>query len=120
MFRLANIGVDLDHVAHGLYPRESHLTFNPVRDDWFALAITDEVMLHTTLLAAAIHISTSRGLKTFIEHDLLTERVLRQLNQRLTSRSELTDPTLGAVACLAMLEVRLHVTGDGLFQLIMT
>ena len=79
-----------------------------MREDWFALAVTDEVMLHTTLLAAAMHISTSRGLKTFVEHDLLTECVLRQLNQRLVSQSELTDPTLGAVACLAMLEVRLH------------
>ena len=72
------------------------------------MALTDEVMFHSTLLAAAMYISTSRGLITFDESDLLTGRVLRQLNHRLASQSELTDPTLGAVACLAMLEVRLH------------
>ena len=103
--RTADHAIDLDHIAHVLYPRESRLIFNPVKTDWFPLAVTDEVMLHTTLLAAAMHIQFSNSWTTTREPDLLTERILRQLNARLANRSELSDTTLGAIACLAMLEV---------------
>lgn len=81
------------------------MLFNPVKTTWFPLAITDEVLLHTVLFASVVHISFVSGCRSSEESDVIMEPIFRQLGRRLQDYTKLSDATIGAVSCLAMVEV---------------
>jgi len=97
---------DLARVAHSLYPLESHLTFNHVKTFWFPLAITDELLLHTVLFSSAATLSFESEKRLSTEASDIMKPIFRLLASRLEHQSKISDATIGAVSCLAMVEVR--------------
>jgi len=81
------------------------MLFNPVKTAWFPLAITDEVLLHTVLFTSVVHLSVVSGCRSSEESDSMMEHIFRQLGRRLQDKTNLSDATIGAVSCLAMVEV---------------
>ena len=77
-------------------------------DPMFHLAISDAVLLHASLALAASHWVVlggprSRVASSFYHHKVAT---LRIINERLDNLEQaLLDSTIGAVACLTILEV---------------
>ncbi|CZS98447.1 uncharacterized protein RCO7_04184 [Rhynchosporium graminicola] len=51
----------LYELAATWYPLEDHLSYNPVRESWFRLAMTDEVLFRTILLSSATHLGRKHG-----------------------------------------------------------
>jgi hypothetical protein len=96
---------DVAGVAHALYPLESHLSFNPVRRSWFPLAITDELLFHTVILSAAVTLSFRSEHRQSTEASKIMRPIFRLLTSRLKNQSSISDATIGAVSCLAMIEV---------------
>lgn len=92
-------------MAHSLYPLESRLVFNPIKQAWLPLAFTDELLLHTVLFTSVVHLSVVSGCRGVEESDNLMEPIFRQLSQRLQDKTKPSDATIGAVSCLAMVEV---------------
>ena len=84
---------------------DSHLTFNPVKTSWFPLAIADELLLHTILFASAVTISFTKEHRQSTEASDIMKPIFRLLTLRLEDKSKITDATIGAVSCLAMIEV---------------
>ena len=84
---------------------DSHLAFNPVKTSWFPLAIADELLLHTILFASAVTISFVKERRQSEEASDIMKPIFRLLTSRLEDKSKITDATIGAVSCLAMIEV---------------
>ena len=84
---------------------ESHLAFNPVKTSWFPLAITDELLLHTILFSSAVNISFLKEHRQSAEASDIMKTIFRLLTSRIEGQSEISDATIGAVSCLAMVEV---------------
>jgi hypothetical protein len=104
----ANRYSDVDGIAHALYPLESYLSFNPVIKSWFPLAITDELLLHTVLFSAAVTMSFKAEHGQSAEASNIMKPIFHLLTSRLKDHSKISDATIGAVSCLAMIEVNCY------------
>jgi hypothetical protein len=84
-----------------LFPLESVLVSNPLRDSWFPTALQDQVFLTAILWSAATHFKglvSSTGAET---HEELHGALLGLLRHSIESDPEPSDGALGAVSCLA-------------------
>jgi len=101
-------GEDPVRVGHAFYPLEGHVPFqfNPIQSVWLPLALTDEVLLHAILYATALHLWRATSGDSSRDVSTLTNIVFNGINRRLAD-NKLSDATVGAVSCLAMVEVRL-------------
>ena len=97
---------DLNGIAYRAYPLETLFIFkyNPAKTVWFPLAVSDELFLKAMIFSSAAHPSATYG---YSEIGPELGSVINALNQRLESQApeSLSDTTLGAVTCLAILEV---------------
>lgn len=99
-------------IMHAVYPLGSLLSYNPVRTEWIVNIVHDEALFRAVTLAAAVNLSLSGGF--FIperERDRLADLVLRTLSERISS-GKIDDMLLGAIACLAMLDVSLGFSSE--------
>ena len=78
--------------------------YNTLAKIWLPAAVNDEVLLHTILFASALHHYSVSGGREFKDAHLLMKVILDRLNRRMQAKT-LSDPTIGAVSCLAMCEV---------------
>jgi hypothetical protein len=101
--------IDLHFVADVLYPLASHLSFNPIRDKLFQIAITDEVWYYTVIYCGARHfVGLNKSLQSFQDVTMLMDMVLRRLKYtvaRARAGEGPPDTILCAIACLITLEV---------------
>ncbi|KAI1376859.1 fungal-specific transcription factor domain-containing protein [Hypoxylon crocopeplum] len=88
-----------------LYPIEAYWGFNPSRDVWVPLALTDPVLLNSVLFTSEQFLARMTGKKECplaINH--LTQTI-QILNERLRDPSQqISDPTIAAVTGLALTE----------------
>jgi len=100
-------------MAEAMYPLESLLIFNPVKKIWFHRAITNEVLLHSTLFSSAMRLSLTTS-DPNLRNDVivLMNFLFRHVHRKLASMDKLSDDTIAAVSSLAMSEViaQFHVT----------
>ncbi|KAB8346222.1 hypothetical protein FH972_023267 [Carpinus fangiana] len=107
-------------IGNAVYPFPSSLSFNPVETSWIPCALSDEVFFKTLMFSSASHLAfMSGGGKESTLPKVILQSVFRQLGDRLGERKNLSDATIGAVTCLAMVEnmrgnfgnYQLHMTG---------
>ncbi|KAH8879796.1 hypothetical protein GQ53DRAFT_738107 [Thozetella sp. PMI_491] len=88
-----------------MYPLSSFLAFNPVKRDWLPTAMADEVWFPVILYVSAITLASQTGYDTTLrDAPELLNMALQNLNHRLAANMTPSDETMGAVACLAMLD----------------
>lgn len=91
------------------YPFEARLSYNPVRSEWFPLALRDKMLFQSVLFSSASHLAHEDGRIDF-EPDLLIQPVLHHLNKTIQETETFSDATIAIVSCLAMVEVRSYAT----------
>lgn len=95
-----------------MYPFAKRLAFNPVDTSWIPLALSDDVFFSTILFSAASHLSFIQGQKNATLPAVILQSVFRALGERLGAQKDLTDATVGAVTCLAQVEVDARLRSD--------
>ncbi len=101
----ADFRTDLQVIALSWYPFEARLAYNPVRSEWFPLALKDEMLFKAVLFSSASHLAYEDG-RTEFEPDILLQPVLYHLNRIIQEAETFSDTTIAIVSCLAMVEVR--------------
>jgi hypothetical protein len=96
---------DLHAVPSSWYPLGDYLTYNPVNDEWFRVVMTDEIMLRGAAYAAASRLALTRGEKDSPEQGILLQQVYQHLKRRIQEHDIPLDATIGALSCLASVEV---------------
>ncbi|KAF2184487.1 hypothetical protein K469DRAFT_634018 [Zopfia rhizophila CBS 207.26] len=88
-----------------LYPLSPFFSFNPAKQNWLPIALTDEAWFYTILYVSASVLAGDTGCHTkFQDAACLLDNALRRLNWRLATGVMPSDETMGAIACLAMLD----------------
>ena len=67
--------------------------------------MADELLLHTVLFSAAVTLSFFKEHRQSSEASDIMRPIFRLLTSRLDEKTEISDATIGAVSCLAMIEV---------------
>jgi hypothetical protein len=102
-----NWKVDFYKAASAAYPHESLLLFNPARTDWLPMALSDETWFYATLYVSARSLAFMTGCEASQRDAVfLFNEALVRLNNRLCTPGLLSDETLGAVSCMALVNVR--------------
>ncbi|KAF2496782.1 hypothetical protein BU16DRAFT_560099 [Lophium mytilinum] len=91
-------------IARTLYPLHDTMIFNPAHKFWFPLALTDEALFRALLYVSALGLTTLPGSKASASEDStsLTRPLFGLLSRRLNDLSKVSDATIGAISCLAM------------------
>ncbi|KAF2816650.1 uncharacterized protein BDZ99DRAFT_515230 [Mytilinidion resinicola] len=94
----------ISQIARVLYPLQDNMIFNPAHKFWFPLALTDEALFRALLYVSALGLTTLPGSKASASDDPtgLTRPLFGLLSQRLNDLSKVSDATIGAISCLAM------------------
>lgn len=92
-------------IGNAVYPFPNKLTFNPVQTSWIPCALADDVFFQTLMFSSASHQAfLGGGQKKSLLPPRILGSVFSQLGQRLDCNRNLSDATIGAVTCLAMVE----------------
>jgi hypothetical protein len=77
-----------------------------LKEEWLRFAVTDDALLHATLIISAFHVALLRG-KTFsVDAFRHQTKLVRVLNNRLSdSALSCSDSTILAISCLGLIEV---------------
>jgi hypothetical protein len=93
-------------VADLLYPIEAYWGFNPTKQLWVPLALTDPALLSSILCSAGQFRARMNGEKEPLSAINHLKQTIRILNERLQGPlQEISDSTIAAVAGLALTEV---------------
>lgn len=78
---------------------------NP-KNEWLKYALSDPVLFHATLLISSVHLALLQGGILGEEVFYYKGETIRLVNDRLGDPEHgATDATIGAVACLTVIEV---------------
>lgn len=97
-----------------MYPLSQKLSFNPIRDRWFRVIVTNEIWFLTVIYCAARQLSNDNPCDRY-EKDASTlmDRILGRLRKSITDTGKgdvPVDAVVCAVACLTTIEVSNEAT----------
>jgi len=102
--------LDLHGVSSQMYQLADNLSFNPIRDRWFHLIMTDETWFYTVVYVAAKSLEKETGAQQSSQDaSLLMDFVFGRIKNsvaRATEGESPSDSVIGAVSCIVSLEVR--------------
>jgi hypothetical protein len=91
--------------GQSFYPLRKHITFdgNPTGDVWLGCAMQDEAFLNTIMLSTAVTVAAHNPRSLPGITQVLTRSAIGVISKRI-SLEVLTDATLAAVSCMALIE----------------
>lgn len=90
---------------------DSPAKYNPLRAEWFRYAMTDKALFHAMLYTACVCIGLIEGVAEPADAIVQMDKTLQLVNRRLLDPSgDVTDGIIAALTCVALGEVRLHLT----------
>lgn len=99
---------DLINVSSRMYPMEGAFKFNPLSPaQWFHFAQADQALYHALQYTSATYQSLYDGEKQSRRAAYEMSQCIHLLNERLRVDDDVTDGTIAATSCLALVEVRL-------------
>lgn len=89
-----------------MYPLQSIISFdiNPVKAAWLPLAADDEALLNSVLLASQVHRNYYHSRDNQHHSNQYFQYSIKHIVARLAA-GEVCDAIIGAVSCLAIIEV---------------
>lgn len=97
---------DLINVSSRMYPMESAFRFNPLSPaHWFHFAQADQALYHALQYTSATYQSLYDGEVQSRRAAMEMGKCVGLLNERLQAHDEVSDGTIAATSCLALVEV---------------
>lgn len=98
---------DLATASSRMYPRESIFKFNPISPThWFHFALADKALLHAVVYTVFAYSGLFEGAVESSKATTEFGQCIALVNKRLAGpRLDITDGTVAAVSCLALVEV---------------